>query len=149
MRGCFNGGMEQCRAYWYDTHLYGVDTEVIAVGDEPTPGIAVREGIVHPKGGGRPDDAVTVDSGPASVSKDDATIWLHPEGAPAGHLLDACVVPLGFGGVGLSHAPGQAFLLDNVMGGTLPDGEEAKAALVETVLERAGELKLSYTAEHA
>ena len=80
MRGCFNGGMEQRRAYWDDTHLYGVDTEVIAVGDEPTPGIAVREGIVHPKGGGQPDDAVTVDGGPASVSKDDTAVWLHPEG---------------------------------------------------------------------
>ncbi|MHA7125934.1 hypothetical protein ACRTEC_06045 [Janibacter indicus] len=39
--------MEQRRAYWDDTHLYEVDTEVIAVCHEPTPGIAVREGIVH------------------------------------------------------------------------------------------------------
>ena len=174
MRGCFNGAMEQRRAYWDDTHLYEVDTEVIAVCDEPTPGIAVREGIVHPKGGGQPDDAVTVDSGPASVSKDDTTVWLHPEGAlpdvgesvhvaidpqvrrrhaalhSAGHLLDACVVPLGFVNVGLSHAPGQAFLLYDVDGGTLPEGDEEKAALVETILERAREhvaAALPYSAE--
>lgn len=162
-RGCFNGAMEQRRAYWDDTHLYEVDTEVIAVCDEPTPGIAVREGIVHPKGGGQPDDAVTVDDGPAAVSKDDTTVWLHPEGTlptvgesvhvaidpevrrrhaalhSAGHLLDACVVPLGFVNVGLSHAPGQAFLLYDVDGGSLPEGEEEKAALVETILARARE----------
>lgn len=166
--------MEQHRRYWEDTYLCEVDTEVVAVREEPAPGIAVRDGIVHPKGGGQPDDVATVDGRPASVSKDATAVWLHPEGAlptvgdrvqvaidpevrrhhaalhSAGHLLDACVAPLGFVNVGLSHAPGQAFLLHDVDGGTLPDGEEAKAALIEAVLGRARELvaaDLPYGAE--
>lgn len=165
--------MEQRRAYWEDTYLFEVDTEVVGSGPA---GVAVREGIVHPKGGGQPDDVATLDGSPASVSKDEeGAVWLAPEDAPppevgaqvrvavdpevrrqhaalhsAGHLLDACVVPLGFVNVGLSHAPGQAFLLYDVDGGALPDGEEAKAALVETVLVRARELvdaALPYSAE--
>ncbi len=153
--------MEQTRRYWEDAYLFEVDTEVIGVRDEPEPGIAVRDGIVHAKGGGQPDDTVTVDQRPASVSKDADVVWLHPEGTlpavgdsvhvavdpetrrrhtalhSAGHLLDACVLPLGFVNIGLSHTPGQAFLLYDVDGGTLPDGEEAKAALIEAVLTRA------------
>lgn len=171
---CFNGVMEQHRRYWEDTYLFEVDTEVVGVREEPAPGIAVRDGIVHPKGGGQPDDVVTVDTRAASVSKETTTVWLHPEGAlpavgdvvhvaidpevrrrhaalhSAGHLLDACVQPLGFVNVGLSHTPDQAFLLYDVDGGTLPDGEEAKAALIEAVLARAGELvaaDLPYGAE--
>lgn len=157
--------MEQRRTYWEDTYLTAVDTEVVGVCEEPAPGVAVREGIVHPKGGGQPDDVVTLDAAPATVSKDEGgTVWLHPEGAvpemgaavhvevdpevrrrhaalhSAGHLLDACVVPLGYVNVGLSHAPGQAFLLYDLDGGSLPDGEEAKAALVDAVLTRAREL---------
>lgn len=166
--------MEQHRRYWEDTYLVDVDTEVVALCEQPTPGIAVRDGIVHPKGGGQPADLSTVDSRPVTVTSDATTVWLHPEGAlpavgdvvhvaidpgvrrrhaalhSAGHLLDACVVPLGFVNVGLSHAPGQAFLLYDVDGGTLPDGEEAKAALVETVLDRARDLvaaDLPYGAE--
>lgn len=134
MRGCFNGGMEQRRTHWDDTHLYEVDTEVIAVCDEPTPGIAVREGIVHPKGGDLPAVGESV-----HVAIDPEVRRRHAALHSAGHLLDACVVPLGFVNVGLSHTPGQAFLLYDVDGGTLPDGEEAKAALVETVLDRARE----------
>lgn len=164
MHPCFNGAMEQHRRYWEDTYLFDVDTEVVEVRDEPAPGIAVRDGIVHPKGGGQPDDVVTVDTRPASVSKDTESVWLHPEGTlpsvgdvvrvaidpearrrhaalhSAGHLLDACVLPLGFVNVGLSHTPGQAFLLYDVDGGTLPDSEEAKAALIAIVLTRALEL---------
>lgn len=174
MRPCFNGAMEQHRRYWEDTYLLAVDTEVVEVREQPAPGIAVRDGIVHPKGGGQPDDVATVDTRPVSVSKDTETVWLHPEDPlpavgdvvhvavdpearrrhaalhSAGHLLDACVVPLGFVNVGLSHTPGQAFLLYDVDGGTLPDGEEAKAALIETVLDRALELvaaDLPYGAE--
>lgn len=173
-RSCFNGVMEQHRRYWEDTYLFDVDTQVVAVREEPAPGIAVRDGIVHPKGGGQPDDIATVEMRPVSVSKDAETVWLHPEGAlpaigdvvhvaidpevrrrhaalhSAGHLLDACVAPLGFVNVGLSHTPGQAFLLYDVNGGTLPDGEEAKAALIETLLARAHELvgaDLPYGAE--
>ncbi len=171
---CFNGGMEQHRRYWQDTYLFEVDTEVVEVREEPAPGIAVRDGIVHPKGGGQPDDVATVDGRPATVSKDDVAVWLHPQDMlpavgdkvhvaidaevrrrhaalhSAGHLLDACVAPLGFVNIGLSHAPGQAFLLYDVDGGTLPDGEEAKAALIEAVLDRARELvaaDLAYGAE--
>lgn len=156
--------MEQHRRYWEDTYLCEVDTEVVAVREQPAPGIAVRDGIVHPKGGGQPDDVATVDGRPATVSKDDVAVWLHPQDMlpavgdkvhvaidaevrrrhaalhSAGHLLDACVAPLGFVNIGLSHAPGQAFLLYDVDGGTLPDGEEAKTALIDTLLTRAHDL---------
>ena len=155
--------MDQRRTYWDDTYLFAIGTEVLGTCEEPAPGIAVQEGIAHPKGGGQPDDVVTVDERPAAVSTDGTTVWLHPEGDlpavgdivhveideetrrrhaalhSAGHLLDACVVPLGFVNVGLSHAPGQAFLLYDVDGGTLPDGEEDKAALIEEVMEQARE----------
>lgn len=166
--------VEQSRAYWQDTYLFETRTEVVATSAEPA-GIAVREGVVHPKGGGQPDDVVTVDGSPASVSKDaDGVVWLHPESGvaqegsevdvaidpdvrrrhaalhSAGHLLDACVTPLGYRNVGLSHAPGQAFLLYDLDGGSLPEGEDEKAALVERVLERAREhvaAGLAYSAE--
>lgn len=156
--------MEQRRTYWDDTYLTEIGTEVIATGEL---GLAVRDGIVHPKGGGQPDDVATVDGAPATVAKgEDGTVWLDPEGPAggrsvgeevhvaidpevrrrhaalhsAGHLLDACVVPLGYRNVGLSHTPGQAFLLYDLDGGPLPEGEEAKAALAEQVVARAREL---------
>lgn len=156
--------MEQRRTYWDDTYLTEIGTEVIATGEL---GLAVRDGIVHPKGGGQPDDVATVDGAPATVAKgEDGTVWLDPEGPAggrsvgeevhvaidpevrrrhaalhsAGHLLDACVVPLGYRNVGLSHTPGQAFLLYDLDGGPLPEGEEAKAALAEQVVDRAREL---------
>ncbi|GAA3602293.1 alanyl-tRNA synthetase [Marihabitans asiaticum] len=169
--------MEQRRRYWEDTYLTEVDTEVVAAREDPGPALAVRDGIVHPKGGGQPDDVVRVDGRLATVSKDEAGIvWLAPEDDEAraevggsvhvaidlqvrrqhaalhsaGHLLDACVLPLGFTNIGLSHTPGQAFLLYDVDGGTLPTDEESKAALVEEVLDRARRLvaaDLPYSAE--
>lgn len=156
--------MEQRRTYWDDTYLTEIGTEVIATGEL---GLAVRDGIVHPKGGGQPEDVATVDGAPATVAKgEDGTVWLDPEGPAggrsvgeevhvaidpevrrrhaalhsAGHLFDACVVPLGYRNVGLSHTPGQAFLLYDLDGGPLPEGEEAKAALAEQVVARAREL---------
>ncbi|MGW1340776.1 hypothetical protein ACWCOV_06945 [Kribbella sp. NPDC002412] len=117
--------------YLEDSYLTEVVTRVLAVGDT---GIAVRENLFHPQGGGQPADQgwvgdllgvpvrgedglvylVTSEPAPLEVGDvvrarvDAEARLLHAALHTAGHLVDGIARGLGWTWAGNNHFPGQA-----------------------------------------
>ncbi|MGG5753807.1 hypothetical protein ACQ3I4_14470 [Zafaria sp. Z1313] len=77
------GPRTQELAHHRDTYLFEADADVVATGtDAAGPWAALSPNIFHPRGGGQPDDAASVDGAPVELFKHDAG-WVAFRPRPA------------------------------------------------------------------